>query len=110
MTLAVAADPIPLQTTADGALRIGVTRVTLDTVVEAFLDGATAEEIVQQYPSLQLEDVYSVLGYYLRRRAEVDSYLEKRQQFAATVRQENETQHDPAGVRARLLARKPQGG
>src|SRR5262245_17489609 len=108
MAFAVVADPVPLKVTVDGVLRVGGTRVTLDTVVEAFRDGATAEEIVQQYPSLQLEDVYSVIGYYLRHRREVDAYLHDRQQKAENVRRENESRFDPVGVRARLLARRSQ--
>lgn len=51
--------------------RVGGTRVTLDTLVAAFEQGATTEEIAQQYPSPGLADVYSVIGYYLRRRDEV---------------------------------------
>lgn len=81
------------------------TRVTFDTVIYAFLEGATAEEIVQQYPSLELADVYAVIGYYLRRRAEVEGYLNGRQKLTQRVRQQNEKRFDPAGVRARLLAR-----
>ena len=54
MSLAILSDPPPLLVDADGVVRVGQTRVTLDTVVTAFLEGATAEEIVEQYPSLQL--------------------------------------------------------
>ena len=43
--------------------RLADTRVTLDLVVRAFNRGATAEEIVQDWPSLQLPDVYQVIGY-----------------------------------------------
>ena len=110
MSLVVASEPIPLRTDADRVVRVGKTRVTLDTLVYAFRDGATAEEIVQKYPSLLLEDVYSVIGYYLRRRDEVDAYLLEREQGAAKVRQENESRHDPAGVRDRLLARRAARG
>jgi uncharacterized protein (DUF433 family) len=60
---------------ADGVAYVSGTRVTLDTVITAFLEGGTAEEVVEQYPSLQLSDVYSVIGYYLRHKAEVDAYL-----------------------------------
>ncbi|MBC6419512.1 MAG: DUF433 domain-containing protein [Prochloron sp. SP5CPC1] len=105
MPLAVVTDPPPLFTNADGVVRVGKTRVTLDTVVTAFLEGATAEEIVEQYPSLQLSDIYSVIGYYLRHQAEVDNYLKIRQQRAAKVRQENERCFNPIGIRDRLLAR-----
>ena len=48
--LAITAAPIPLEADLDGVVRISGTRVTLDTVVAAFKDGATAEEIVFQYP------------------------------------------------------------
>ncbi|PSR17022.1 hypothetical protein C8255_14785 [filamentous cyanobacterium CCP3] len=89
----------------DGVVLVGNTRVTLDTVVTAFLEGATAEEIVEQYPVLQLADVYSVIAYYLRRKPEVDDYLKIRQERAAQVRQENERRFNPIGIRDRLMAR-----
>jgi len=82
------------------------TRVTLDTVAFAFERGATAEEIVQQYPALPLADVYSVLGYLLRHQTEVAAYLATRSQRRETVRKQNERQFAPQGIRARLLARR----
>jgi len=97
---------IPVQTDADGVVRVGGTRVTLDTVVAAFEMGATAEEIAQQYPSLALADVYAVIVYFLRHRTEVDAYLAVRQVQASQIRQENERQFDPSGVRDRLVARR----
>jgi len=106
MTLTIASEPAPLATTEDGVVRVGGTRVTLDTVVAAFEDGATAEEIVEQYPSLQLADAYAVIGYYLRHRSEVQAYLAQRRDFEGQVRRQNVGRFDPAGVRARLLARR----
>jgi uncharacterized protein (DUF433 family) len=88
-----------------GVVRVSKTRVTLDTLVAAFLSGATPEEIAQQYPSLGLADVYAVITYYLRRRLEVETYLRERREQAEAVRQENERRFDPTGVRQRLLAR-----
>jgi uncharacterized protein (DUF433 family) len=105
MTLAIATEPTPLKSNEDGVVLVGNTRVTLDTVVAAFLEGATAEEIVEQYPSLQLADVYSVIAYYLRRKAEVDAYIKIRQERAAQVRQENERRFNPTGIRDRLMER-----
>ena len=52
MSLMVMPEPVPLAADRDGVMRVGGTRVTLDTVVAAFREGATAEEITQQYPSL----------------------------------------------------------
>lgn len=106
MLLVPTADPIPLVTDANGVVRIRKTRVTLNTVVTAFLEGATAEEIKEQYPSLQLWDIYSVIGYYLRHQTEVDEYLLERQRRACDVRQEAERRFNPVGICDRLLARR----
>jgi uncharacterized protein (DUF433 family) len=107
MTLSFASVDMPLEVCTDGVLRVGKTRVTLDTVIAAFDEGSTPEEIVQQYPSLELADVYHVIGYYLRNPREMTGYLRKREKRASTVRKENEARFDPVGVRQRLLARRP---
>ena len=73
MSLVIESPPVPLQTDVDGVVRVGQTRVTLDTVIGAFKEGATAEEIVWQYPTLSLADVYAVIGYYLQRQPEVEA-------------------------------------
>jgi uncharacterized protein (DUF433 family) len=106
MSLMVMPEPVPLAADRDGVMRVGGTRVTLGTVVVVFREGATAEEITQQYPSPRLVDVYAVIGYYLRHQPEVDEYLRGRRQQAAEVRRSNEARFDPAGVRDRLLARR----
>jgi len=108
MTLVATTELVPLQTDKDGVIRVGKTRVTLDTVIATFHEGATAEEIVQQYSSLRLADVYLVIAYYLNRQAEVDTYLAARQRRAAEVRAENESRFNPTGIRDRLLARQTQ--
>jgi uncharacterized protein (DUF433 family) len=97
---------VPIRTDADGVLRVDGTRVTLDTVVAAFDAGATPEEIVHEYPSVALPDVYSVIAYYLRHQSDTRAYLATRQRQAAEVCHENERRFAPAGVRDRLLARR----
>ncbi len=89
MTDLTTTETIPLEVNADGVVRISGTRVTLDTLIAAFSEGATAEEIAQQYPSVPLANVYSVLGYYLRRPSELQSYLNRRRTEAERVRVEN---------------------
>lgn len=106
MPLSPVTEIIPLETDSNGVVRVGKTRVTLDTVVAAFCQGATAEEIAHQYPSLNLADVYQIIGYYLRRPTEVEQYLRERKAKAEAVREQNEARFDPQGVRARLLARR----
>ncbi|WP_287673359.1 MULTISPECIES: DUF433 domain-containing protein [unclassified Microcystis] len=79
MTLAILAEPAPLQANEDGVILVGKTRVTLDTVVSVFNQGATAEEIVNRYPSLNLADVYATIAFYLKHQSEVEAYLQQRQ-------------------------------
>ncbi|MBI3801071.1 MAG: DUF433 domain-containing protein [Deltaproteobacteria bacterium] len=60
------------------------TRISLDSVVYAFLQGQTAESIAQSFPLLTLEQVYGAIAFYLAHRAEIDTYLEQgRAEFAA---------------------------
>jgi uncharacterized protein (DUF433 family) len=106
VTLTIDSQPVPLRTDADGVVRVGKTRVTLETVVGAFNDGGTPEEIAQQYDALTLPDVYAVITYYLRRKAEVDAYLVEREAKAALVRAENERKYPSNGIRERLLTRR----
>ena len=106
MTLAILAEPAPLQANEDGVILVGKTRVTLDTVVSVFNQGATAEEIVNRYPSLNLADVYATIAFYLKHQSEVEAYLQQRQQQAQEIRVINQARFDPQGLRDRLLARK----
>lgn len=108
MTLAIALEPTPIETGTDGVVRVAKTRVTLDTVVTAFLEGCTSEEIEEQYPSLQLSDIYLVIGYYLRHQDEVHTYLAERQRQSDITQQETEQRFNPVGIRDRLLARRNQ--
>jgi uncharacterized protein (DUF433 family) len=104
------AEPIPLVADANGVIRVSPTRITLDKVITAFLERGTAEEIREQYPSLQLSDIYFTIGYYLRHQSEVNAYLMERQRLAPEVQQEAERRFNPVGIRDRLLARRNQKG
>ncbi len=106
MPLAILSESAPLVVKPDGVVRVGGTRVTLDTVVAVFKQGSTAEEIVYRYPSLRLGDVYASIAYYLNHQPEVEAYLKQRQQQAQEIRQMNEARFDPQGLRDRLLARR----
>ena len=97
---------VPLSQDQGGVLRVTGTRVSLDSVVYAFNEGATPEEIVQQYPTLDLKDVYAVISYYLQNQAEVEQYLAQRQVERQELKKELESRFDPRGIRERLLARK----
>jgi uncharacterized protein (DUF433 family) len=110
MSLTIAVDPVPLRSDERGIYRVGATRVTLDTVVGAFKDGATPEEIVQQFDTLDLGDVYAVLSYYLHHRAEVENYLSRQEDVARQLQTELEGRAEVVGIRDRLLARQQKRG
>lgn len=102
------AQTVPMKLDTDGVIRVGETRVRLDTVVYAFNEGYTAEEITSQYPVLRLADVYAVIAYYLNHRGTVDEYLSRRAKTAAETRKEIEGKPEYKVFRERLLARRQQ--
>ena len=68
----------------EGVYRLAGTRVSLDSVVQAFWRGQTAESIAQSFAVLTLEQVYGALTFYLANKSEIDAYLERSEtEFAA---------------------------
>src|SRR5579862_1419094 len=104
--LHLVAEKPPLAEDVGGVLRVGGTRVQLDTVIYAFQNGCTPEEILLKYPSLKLQDIYAVITYFLLHRDEIEGYLNKRQSVITDAEEEIELRFPSAGVRERLLARR----
>jgi uncharacterized protein (DUF433 family) len=69
------------------------TRISLDSVVYAFLRGESPEGIAESFPALTVEQIFGSLTFYLANREVVDNYLsEGRQEFEslrAQARREN---------------------
>lgn len=99
----------PLVKSDDGVIRISGTRVSLDSVIHHFKQGATAEELACKFPALYLADVYAVIAYYLHNREEVEDYLQQQDADADAMQRRIESppeyQADRAALRERLLAR-----
>ena len=108
MTLTISTPPVPLRVDAQGTVRVGNTRISLDVVVDAFKAGASAEEIGQEFPTLDLGDVYAALAFYLHNQAAVDTYLAEQEREAAEIRRQVEARQHPDPLRARLLALRAQ--
>lgn len=107
MALLIAAEPVPLEVDGSGTVRVGSTRLTLETALGAFKRGDSPDEIAAAYPGPELADVYAVITYYLRHRAEVEDYLRRQEARAARIRRKIEArQGDQHGLRERLLARR----
>jgi len=71
----------------DGVYIVAGTRVSLDSIIHAFLLGQSAEAIAQAFPVLNLERVYGAITYYLAHREDVDRYLQGRRQDFDAARQ-----------------------
>ncbi len=107
MNLVLDREAPPLQEDEVGAVRVGNSRVLLETVVRAFQDGASPESIVHRYTTLSLSDVYNTIGFYLRHQGAVEAYLSQREQLAEAVQQRlSDIQPDLSSIRARLLSQR----
>jgi uncharacterized protein (DUF433 family) len=78
-----------------GGYWVAGTRVSLDSIVCAFLGGQTAESIAQSFPTLTLEQVYGATAFYLAHQDEIDHYLAEQSAEFETVRRKAK-QADPA--------------
>jgi uncharacterized protein (DUF433 family) len=96
---------VPLRSDEGGVVRVGQTRVTLQTVIGDFHRGASAEEIAHHYPAVKLSDIYLVIGFYLEHRDEVDEYISQQRDLATQARKEYEALHPQDPLRAKLLAK-----
>jgi uncharacterized protein (DUF433 family) len=106
MTFSQIVSKVPINTDEHGVVRVGGTRVTLESVIAAFQMGATSEEIVMQFPVLELGDVYAVIGYYLKNRDDIDTYLQEHEVIAAKSKRIIQENFPPTDLRTRLLERK----
>ncbi len=53
----------PLRLADDGTICIAETRVSLDSVIHHYKLGASAEQIAQKFPALDLAEVYAAITY-----------------------------------------------
>lgn len=97
---------VPLTRDDDGTFRITGSRVTLDSIVRQFRNGATAEQIKEDFPSVSLSDIYSVIAYYLQHSRAVEDYLNERANAAEEIRRDLEKNLDTTDLRERLKQRR----
>ena len=89
---------VPLTTTEFGTIRVSRSRVSLDSVVHHYKQGATAERIAESFPSLDLADVYAVIAYYLANRDSIEEYLQRQESEADAL--QLQTESDPKQQKA----------
>jgi len=107
MDILETAQTIRLTKTADGTIRIGETRVALESIVHHFSLGATAEEIAQKFPALKLAEIYGVISYFLENHEAVAEYVLRQEAESDKLQAEIEPKFQNANVelRKRILAR-----
>ena len=77
-----------------GAYRVAGSRVSLDSVVYAFLRGESPDGIAESYPALNLEQVYGAIAFYLGHRDTIDAYLRAGQaDFVRLLREQARRDH-----------------
>lgn len=83
---------------------IAGTRISLDSVVFAFLDGLSPETITAEcFPTLSLKQTYGAITYYLEHQTEIDAYLTETK---VLLEAERKAHHEPAFARKMALARR----
>ena len=82
-----------VEQTTQGGWRISGTRVSLDSVVHAYLSGRTPQAIVGDFPTLTLEQVHGAIAFYLHHRQELDEYLKDQQGRWEHLRKQSEAEN-----------------
>ena len=88
----------------DGGYFIRDARISLDSVVYAFLRGESPEGIAESFPSLNLEQIFGALAFYMANREVVDEYLRQGQGEFETLRKQGR-RNNPALYRKLAEAR-----
>ena len=96
---------VPLREEPPGVLRVGKTRVLLELVIRAHQRGASPQDIVRMYDTLDLGDVFAVIAYCLAHPAEIEAYLRNCDEEAEAVRRKIEASQRPGPTKEELLAR-----
>ncbi|MBZ5590798.1 MAG: DUF433 domain-containing protein [Acidobacteriia bacterium] len=93
----------------NGGYYVRGTRVSLDSLVYAFLRGESPEGIAESFPALSLEQVYGAVAFYLANRESIDSHLQQGKAEFARLRDEARRKHPQLyakrdGARQRIVS------
>ncbi|MBG1271669.1 DUF433 domain-containing protein [Nostoc sp. WHI] len=84
-------------------IRIKGHRIGIDNVIQYYLQGYSAEQILEELPSLNLEKIYATLAYYLHNRVEIDAYILRLAKWREQRYQESSANPSPLMQRLRTL-------
>jgi uncharacterized protein (DUF433 family) len=84
-------------------IRVKGHRIGIESILNKYRTGQTAEQIAAQYDTLRLLDVYAAITYYLQNRDEIDAYLARIAQLAAEDMARSDADPSAAVLRLRKL-------
>jgi uncharacterized protein (DUF433 family) len=105
-TLILEPRAVPLTRLENGVYRVTGTRIPLERIVECYQDGLTPEDIVRNFDTLRLSDVYAVISYYLDHKDAVEEYMREQEKEAEALRRMIEANQPRCIGREELLARR----
>jgi uncharacterized protein (DUF433 family) len=91
-------------------IRIKGHRIAIEHVIELFHQGYSAERIRHSFPTLNLEEVYATITYYLHNKQQIDAYNEQGEKIAEAYYQEYLQQEPPVVKRLRAMKKQQQSG
>lgn len=104
MTLTLAPPAPPITQWPDGSYRITGTRILLEMFIWVYShEHLTAEQLVNEWPTITLERAHGALAYYLANKDEVDAYVEAQRIEEERIVEEDKRLHPlPEHLRKRL--------
>ena len=72
----------------ENVIRIKGNRIDIEIVLEDYLAGASPEDILLRYPTLNLEKIHATILHYLAKKEEVEAYLERVRRLDEAAEQE----------------------
>ncbi len=89
---------------APNDIRVRGTRVGIETILYDFIHRQrTPEEITQSYPTLELEQVYATILYYLHNKETVSAYIADWLEHGRRMREEQRRNPPPVAAKLRKL-------
>ena len=98
-------EAVPLEY-REGSIRVIGSRITLDTLVGFFKQGETVKDLARGFPTLSLEQIKSIIAWYLTHQREANEYLAQSQAEADAIWQKISSKPEYKAFHEDLLRRK----
>jgi len=105
--IAIEAETPPLKVWPDATIRIGQSRIKVERIIKAYLNGSSPEQFASDYPTVTVEEAYGAIFYYLRHKAKLDEHvaeMDRKGDDAQRLLEEKFGSQE--GMRERMIARR----